>query len=187
MRCTPPNLLPVVVKSPNLLFFNTISRSKRPTWYADKREVTKFSFKTVTFKAQPKISCLVLLLREKEGKCVFFLLLFLTAAGGAFIFLVANGQHADKNQLVRRWTLDFDIDSAQGQPAWCRARPTRIGGGLENTTWVHGLRGESLPAASCGILSNLKEIEPKLCHSRRIEKFCHLVLCTPAVNCFSYA
>ena len=58
---------------------------------------------------------------------------------------------------MRRETLDLGIDSALGQPAWCRARPTSIDGDLENIRWTHDLGGESLPAASYGLFPNLKK------------------------------
>ena len=74
-----------------------------------------------------------------------------------FVFLVANCQHGDRNQLVPRSELDLDIDSAQGQPARYLARPTNIDDGLEGIRWSHGLGGESLRAASHGILTNQKK------------------------------
>ena len=115
-----------------------------------------FFFKRIGFKEQPKISS-YLRCGEKEKKSSIFSFFFppqrLQAA--QFVFLVANCQHGDRNQLVRRSTLDLDIDSAHGQPARCPARPTNIDDGLEDISWVHGLGGESLPAASYGILPKL--------------------------------
>ena len=73
------------------------------------------------------------------------------------IFMVANCQHGDRNQLVRRSTLDLDRDSAHGQPARYLARPTNTDDGLEDIRWIHGLGGKSLSAASYGILPNLKK------------------------------
>ena len=72
-------------------------------------------------------------------------------------FLLANCQHAARNQLVRRSTLDLNIDAAHGQPARCPARPTNTDDGLEDIGWVHGLGGERFPAASYGILPYLKK------------------------------
>ena len=72
-------------------------------------------------------------------------------------FVVTNCQHADRNHLVRRSTLDLDIDSAHGQPSRYLARPTNSDDGLEDIRWAHGLGGESLVAASYGILPNLKK------------------------------
>ena len=72
-----------------------------------------------------------------------------------FVFPLANCQYANRNQLVRRSMLDLNIDAAHGQPDRCPARPTNIDSGLEDIGWVHGLGGESLPAASDGILPNL--------------------------------
>ena len=81
-----------------------------------------------------------------------------TAAGGAILFFfVANCQHGDRNQLVRRLTFDTDIDSAHGQPARYLARPTNIDDSLEDIRWIHGLGRESLPATSYGILPNQKK------------------------------
>ena len=73
-------------------------------------------------------------------------------------FLVANCQHGDQNQLVRRLTFDTDIDSAHGQPARYLARPTNIDDSLEYIRWIHGLWRESLPATSYGILPNQKKV-----------------------------
>ena len=42
-------------------------------------------------------------------------------------------------------------------PARWRARSTSVDDGLEKIRWIHDLRGESLPAASYGILPNLKK------------------------------
>ena len=96
-----------------------------------------------------------------------------TAAGGAVcFFLAANCQHVDRNRLVRRSALSLDIDSGHGQPARCPAWPTNIDDGLEDIRWIHDLGGESLPAASCGILSNLER--PIFCLLRRLEKYCFL-------------
>ena len=90
----------------------------------------------------------------KRGKKFFFL--FFSHGANCF-FLVATCQHADKNQLMRRQTLDLDIDTAHGQPSWSRARPTSIDDGLEEIKWTHGLGGKSLPAASYGILLILEK------------------------------
>ena len=70
--------------------------------------------------------------------------------------LVANCEGADKKQFVRRF--DLDIESAQCQTVWCRARPTCIDDGLERITLIHGLGGVRLPAAFYGRISNLKNI-----------------------------
>ena len=95
---------------------------------------------------------------EKRGKNIVFCLLFLNGCRRRnLFFLVASCQHADKNQLVRRYTLDLDIGSAHGQPAWCRARPTSLDDDLVDVRWIHGLGGESLPTASYGILPHLKK------------------------------
>ena len=102
----------------------------------------------------------------------------------SLFFLVANCQHADKNQLVRRSTLDLKIDSVHGQPARCPARPTDIDDGLEDIRWIHALGGESLPAASYGILSNLKKTIFSIFETDG--EFSSSVLCTPAANCFFY-
>ena len=91
---------------------------------------------------------------KKRKKC-----LFVSPPNGCrrrkLFFLVANCQDADRNQLVRPSTLDLNIDAAHGKTAWCPARPTNKDYGLEDIKWIHGLGGESLPAASYGILPNL--------------------------------
>ena len=52
--------------------------------------------------------------------------------------------------------FDHDIDSADGQLAWHRARPTSKGGGLEGIKWVHRLEGKSLTAVSYDLVPNLE-------------------------------
>ena len=69
--------------------------------------------------------------------------------------LLAKCQHLDRNQLVRRSTLDLNIDLAHGLPARCPAWPTNRDDGFEDIRWIHELGDESLPAASYGILPNL--------------------------------
>ena len=64
-----------------------------------------------------------------------------------------------------------DIDSAHGQPAFCRARSTSTDDGLEGIRLIHGLRSKRLPAASYGILPNLKK-KSIFGPSRRIEIVC---------------
>ena len=49
------------------------------------------------------------------------------------------------------------MDSAHGQPALWRARAPSIANGLEEIRWIDALGGKSLPAASYGILPNLKK------------------------------
>ena len=124
-----------------------------------KRDVRQFFFKRIAFKEQPKISsyrrC-----GKKEKKCLVFP--FSPPTNGCrrrnLFFLVANYcQHAGRNQLVGRSTLDLNIDSSHGQPAWCPARRTNIDDGLEVIRWIRGLGGEGLPAASYGIPANLKK------------------------------
>ena len=74
-------------------------------------------------------------------------------------FLVANCQHGgDRNQLVRRSTVDLHVGSAHGQPARCLARPTKRDDDLEDIRWINGLEGGSLSAASYGILPTLKKL-----------------------------
>ena len=112
-------------------------------------------------------------LGKKGKKGLNFSSSFLTAAGGAnYFYPVANCQHADKNHLMRRSTLDLDIDSAHAQPAWGRPRPTSIDDGLEDIRRTHGLGGESLPAASYGILSNLQKTIFAIRDGRRIFIIC---------------
>ena len=95
---------------------------------------------------------------EKKRKNVRFLLFSPNGCRRRnLFFLLANCQHGDRNQLVRRSTLDLDIDSAHGQPSRYLARPTNIDDGLEDVRWIHALGRESLPAASFGILPNLKK------------------------------
>ena len=94
----------------------------------------------------------------KKGIPFIVFFIFLRAAGGAIhFFSVQIVNTATKNQLVRRQTFDVDKNSAHRQPAGCRARPTSLDDDLEDITWIHGLEGESVPAASYGILPNLKK------------------------------
>ena len=74
-----------------------------------------------------------------------------------FLVPVANFQRVDRNQIGRRWAFDLVIDSAHGQSAWCRARPTRVDDGLEDIRWINGPGGESLPAAPYALFPNLKK------------------------------
>ena len=89
----------------------------------------------------------------------FFFFFFHKAEGGAFcvFFCVVNCQHADQKQLVRRWPFDLDIESAHGQPALCRARPSSLGDGLGYFRSIHVLGDQSLPAASYALLPNPKK------------------------------
>ena len=118
-----------------------------------KPEVNFFSLKNIAYRQQPKISsyrrC-----GKKGGKRLIFLLFFNGCKWHKLFFFIANCQHADINQLVRRLTLDLDMYSAHGQPAWCRARPASIDAGLEDIRWIHGLGRESLMAVSYVILPN---------------------------------
>ena len=93
-------------------------------------------------------------------KCLIFSFFFppSTAGGEICFFLLASCQHADRNQLVRRSTLDLNIDEAHGRPTRCPARPTNTDDGLEDIGWAPGLGGESLPAASYGILQKKLKI-----------------------------
>ena len=94
---------------------------------------------------------------KKEKKCLVVSSFFLPdgCRRRNLFSLVASCQHGDRNQPVRRSTLDLNIDSDHGQPARCPARPTNVDDGLEAIRWIHGLGGESLPAASNGILPNV--------------------------------
>ena len=100
----------------------------------------------------------------------FFFIFSQRLQAAEFVFLVAK--YADRNQLMRRSTLDLNIDLTHIQPAQRPAKPTNIDDGLEDVRWIHCLGGESLPAASYGILPNLKKL--LFCHSRRMEKLCLL-------------
>ena len=57
----------------------------------------------------------------------------------------------------RRNSFDLDIESTRGQPASCRARPVNIDDELENSMWIHGLGGETLPAVSYALFPNLEK------------------------------
>ena len=83
-------------------------------------------------------------------------------------------------QLVRRSTLDLDIDSAHAQPPRCPARSTNIDDGLGYIRWTLRLWGESLTAASCGILTNLKK---KRMPFERMDNF-GWYLCTPTASSY---
>ena len=82
------------------------------------------------------------------GESLIFLYCFSHGRRRNVFPLVVNCQYADKNQFVRRQPFDLDIETAHGQPAWCRARPTSEDDGLEDVRWVYGQGGERLPAAS---------------------------------------
>ena len=56
-------------------------------------------------------------LEKREKKVSFFSFFPNSCRRRNLFFLVVNCQHADRNQLVRRLTLDLSIDSAHGQPA----------------------------------------------------------------------
>ena len=66
---------------------------------------------------------------------------FQRAAGGTICFFSLQIVNTLK-------TFDLVVNSIQGRLAWCRARPTSVDDGLEDIRWIHGLGGESLPAAS---------------------------------------
>ena len=114
---------------------------------------------------------------ENREKCVFLPSFFPppTARGGAICFSACklSTRLLQTKPCDNRRSISTAQPTADPQPARCPARPTNIDGGLENTGWVHGLGGESLPAASYGILPNLKK-KYIFCHSRRMEKvvFC---------------
>ena len=72
-------------------------------------------------------------------------------------------QHADRNELVRRSTLDLDIDAAYDQPARCSARTTSIDNGLEDN-----LKKKTFFAIRDGWRSFV------------------FVLCTPEADCFFF-
>ena len=110
------------------------------------------------------------------------------AAGGAicFVWLLIVDTLIETSSCDDRRSISH-IDAAHGQPARSPARPTNIDGGLEDIRWIHGLGGESLPAASYGILPNLKK-KSIFCHSRPMEKFCLLICANQRPNVFlSYA
>ena len=93
---------------------------------------------------------------------------------------LSTRQHADTNQLMRRWTFDLDIpgsiDSSRGQPARCRARPTNVDGWQpQDIRWIRGLGGESLPVMSC-VLPDQTNVS----HRRGIENFVLSISSTPA-------
>ena len=71
-------------------------------------------------------------------------------------FDVENCQHADQEQLTRRYAFDLDVEATHGQTGSCRARPVSADDGLEDIRWIRGLGGEKLPAASYALLPNLK-------------------------------
>ena len=83
-------------------------------------------------------------------------------------FHVDNFQHADQKQLTRLQAFDLDIEATHGQPGSCRARPVNVDDSLEDIGWIRGLEGETLPAASNDLLSNLKK-RPIFCQRRGIE------------------
>ena len=118
-----------------------------------KREVQKSLLKNIAFKEQPKNSSYRRCgkKREKKKNLIFFPQ---RLQEEYIFFFVANCVHGDRNQLVRRSTLDVEIDSAHGQPAWYLAR-TNIDDGLEGISRNHGLGDESLPAGAYEILRNI--------------------------------
>ena len=112
-----------------------------------KRAIYKFSSKHIACKERSKFSSYRRCGKKKEKKMLdFFFLIFPTAVGGTIcIFLVPNCQLADRNELVRRSTLDFDIDSAHSQPLLYLAWPTNEHDGHQDIRSIHGTGGESLP------------------------------------------
>ena len=104
---------------------------------------------------------------KKRGKRVFdfFLIVFQTAGGGVCICFF-------------KLAFDLDIDSAHGQPAWCRARPSRIYIRRPRRHQVGPWsRGHELVG---GVLRSCpKPGEQLVCLSRRIENL--FVTCFPSV------
>ena len=94
---------------------------------------------------------------KRGGGSLIVFFFFQTAAGGAICFFSLQ----IVNTLIKNSSCDdrpsISKDSAHDQPAWCQARPTGTDDGLEDVRWIHGLGGESLPAASYALLSNLKQ------------------------------
>ena len=153
------------------LFVSTDSRQQQHVQtYANGNAKFKSIFQIYCFKKTAEFFYVPPLWEKKRKRFDFFFFPPNGCRRRNLFFLVANCQHGDRNQLVRRSTLDLDIDSAHGQPARYLARPTSIDDGLEDIRWIHGLGVESLSAASYGILPNLKK-KTIICHSRRMEKF----------------
>ena len=114
------------------------------------------SFVSRLFKEKSAEDTLVPPLWEKRNKkSVFIFICSLGCTRRNLCFHVENCQHPDQKQLTRRYT--FDIESTQSQSASCRARPKNIDDGLEGITWIRGLGGEKLCAASYALLPNLKK------------------------------
>ena len=123
-------------------------------------------------------------MRETAKKNVFIYLLYSRGCTGrSLCFHVEKCQHADQKQAYA--TIDLDIESTLGQPAWCRARPMNEDDGIKHIRWIRGIGGERLPAASYAFLPNLKGLPGIFWHRRGIEIFCRL-FCThqrPNVFC----
>ena len=82
-------------------------------------------------------------------------------------FDVENCQHAGQKQLTRRQAFDLDIETTHGQPGRCWARPVNIEDGLEYISWIRGLGGEKLPAASYFFLLFFL-ILPRMCRMAEV-------------------
>ena len=100
-------------------------------------------------------------------------------------FQVSNCQHADRNELVRRSTLDLNIHSAHGQPARCAARPTNIDDVLKVIRWIYlWSRGRELAGGALRYPPK-PEKKPNNCLLFDTEgEVLSSVLCTSAANCF---
>ena len=95
---------------------------------------------------------------KTRKKCLFFSIICSRCCTRRNLcFHVENSQHADKEQLTRRYAFDLDIESTHGQPVSYRARPVNADDGPENLGWIRGLESEKLPAASYALLPNLKK------------------------------
>ena len=161
-------LLYLLLLVPLKLIKNKIVEGDLWQW---KREVQKFFFQTLLSKNSRKNPSYRRCGKKEKTSLIFSSIFPNGCRRRCLFFLVVNCRQVDRNQLARRSTLDLRIDSAHGQPARCRARPTNTDDGLEDIRLIHGLGGESLPAASYGILTNLFFCFCFWC-SRRTERVC---------------
>ena len=115
------------------------------------------------------------LVPPQRGKRFIFFILFVHAAarGGtcAFTLNVAS-QHAHQKQQTRQQAFDLDIESTDGPPASCWARPVNVDDGLEDQGDARCRERE----VARGVLrsSPIPEKRPIFCHQRGMKIFCRL-------------
>ena len=85
-----------------------------------------------------------------------------------------------KQQLVRRWTFDLDVEPTHRQSGSCRARSVNIDDGPEYIMWIRDLGGGRLPTASYALHPNLNNLFFRLSTEKRDRKYLSSFFYTPA-------